>query len=144
MRLKKLTCDNDNADCCFAVAANAMPHQARLAVSSFRNFFHPFLSFFFLKTQNNTFFSQITWERVEMRHQRTSDVHFASHRLLPDEEENGQLRPVKPFGYVHKMVETMLPDARFNLGHEEGGKLLELWGQRDATRSGWVNITQIQ
>ena len=63
-----------------------------------------------------------------------------SHRLLPDETENGRPRQAKPFAYAHELVETMLPEARFNQGKDARGKLLELWGQKGATRSGWVNV----
>mmetsp|Transcript_331 Transcript_331/g.678 ORF Transcript_331/g.678 Transcript_331/m.678 type:complete len:818 (-) Transcript_331:253-2706(-) len=53
---------------------------------------------------------KITWEKVEIRHQRTSDVHFEFLR-----RENADGGPhLYAHNYVHNMVETMLPHARFN------------------------------
>ncbi|CAK9013773.1 WD repeat-containing protein 26 homolog (AtWDR26), partial [Durusdinium trenchii] len=53
---------------------------------------------------------KITWERVEIRHQRTSDVHFETVRPDPHVRGAHQLA----HNYVHNMVETMLPHGRFN------------------------------
>jgi hypothetical protein len=91
----------------------------------------------------NALTGKLSWEKVEMRHQRTTDVHVASLRTLPDETENARPREAKPFAYVHKLVETMLPEARYNHGREDlKGRLCELWGQKGATRAGWVNVVE--
>jgi hypothetical protein len=55
---------------------------------------------------------KIAWARVEIRHQRTSDVHFEFCR--PDREARGAGAHLVPHAYVHNMVETMLPLGRFN------------------------------
>jgi len=72
----------------------------------------------------------VQWERVEMRHQRTSDV-----------IEVAAGCEYQPYTYVHKMVETMLPEARFNEGKDAvKPRLIELWGRANARRTGWVNV----
>ncbi|GBG29203.1 Hypothetical Protein FCC1311_054252 [Hondaea fermentalgiana] len=53
---------------------------------------------------------KIAWSKVEIRHQRTSDVHF---EFLRREQPDGGPH-LYAHGYVQNMVETMLPHARFN------------------------------
>jgi len=55
---------------------------------------------------------KISWERVEIRHQRTSDVHFEFTSM--NKESNRPGVHAMPHSYVHNMVETMLPHGRFN------------------------------
>mmetsp|Transcript_21417 Transcript_21417/g.46697 ORF Transcript_21417/g.46697 Transcript_21417/m.46697 type:complete len:553 (-) Transcript_21417:507-2165(-) len=111
---------------------------------------------------------KIQWEKVEIRHQRTSDVHF---EFLRTDENKVHLYP---HSYVHNMAETMLPHARFNPCAVEGdkeekstdeenpevspaeqstdkenpvvqvspGKLLHLWANPSQKRTGWVTIAE--
>lgn len=81
----------------------------------------------------------VNWEPIEMRHQRISDVHQA---CFQTESENSDV-PQKPRGYVHKMVETMLPLARYNIDQpNEKCRLCELWSKDGVARSGWVSVVE--
>ncbi len=106
---------------------------------------------------------KITWRKVEIRHQRTSDVHFDF--IKPDPYNQGA--HLLPHAYVHNMVETMLPLGRFNpLSSEENdkenvdkqpeqnapkeelkkpstrGNLMHLWAHPETRRTGWFTIAQ--
>eukprot|EP01017_Pseudomicrothorax_dubius_P000244 TRINITY_DN0_c1413_g1_i2.p1 TRINITY_DN0_c1413_g1~~TRINITY_DN0_c1413_g1_i2.p1 ORF type:complete len:295 (+),score=44.42 TRINITY_DN0_c1413_g1_i2:2-886(+) len=70
---------------------------------------------------------------LELRHQRTCDVVF--------DVADGQYVNQQAKEYVYRMIETLLPKANWN---PEGGsralKLLELWGNKDAPREGWITV----
>lgn len=91
---------------------------------------------------------RIEWKKVEMRHQRTSDVYQACHVVerttaKDDGSSSSSLTlPRKPHAYVQKMVETMLPEARYDASDAANrpGRLLEIWAKPGATRSGWVSV----
>jgi hypothetical protein len=94
--------------------------------------------------QKNMTTGKIEWKRIELRHQRISDVYQACHTFVTDGEVEGDhLRENKPWAYVHKMCETMLPEARYDVNNPNTPcKLIELWGKHGMTRSGWVSVAQ--
>ena len=78
-------------------------------------------------------------EKVELRHQRTCDVVFDM--------------PVDPCGkcepdikrYIYSMIETLLPEAliiEYKNKKELGFKMVELWGDKNSDRRGWINVVQ--
>ncbi len=69
-------------------------------------------------------------DRIELRHQRSSDVHFD---FVPDGDFN--YRPE----YVAHVIETLLPTCAYDA--ETGrGKFLSLWGKPARKRSGWTYV----
>jgi hypothetical protein len=109
----------------------------------------------------------ITWEPVEMRHQRTEDVVFDFVRPLPSRGANNDDLEHKPDDFCYNMVERMLPHSvhedpeegvevdgtgsRFEkarLGDHnvkrpirERGQLLHLWSE-NIRRTGWTMVHQ--
>lgn len=86
------------------------------------------------------------WTKVEIRHQRTSDVAFGYYGKDSEYEYAND--------YVYNLVETMVPLGRFNpnktddetkTGKESAkqqGRLLHLWSSKKYQRSGWVHVSQ--
>jgi len=68
-----------------------------------------------------------TYNKLELRHQRTSDSYFDYVRVHP---ETG--RELKS-DYHYKVIETLLPD----LDQKEKGQALFLWAPKDERRDGW-------
>jgi hypothetical protein len=81
---------------------------------------------------------KMTWEPIELRHQRISDVHLACYRPSNTREDI----PLKPTQYVHKMTETMLPTSRFNSDLPEAKpRFCEIWANGKSSRAGWVFVS---
>jgi len=70
------------------------------------------------------------YNKLELRHQRTSDSYFDYVRYHP---ETG--RELKS-DYHYKVIETMLPD----LDKKEKGQALYLWAPKDEKRDGWTCV----
>jgi len=71
-----------------------------------------------------------SFNKVELRHQRTSDSYFDFVRYHP---ETG--RELKS-DYHYKVIETLLPD----LDRKEKGSALFLWAPKNEKRDGWTCI----
>jgi len=86
---------------------------------------------------------KLVWDRVEIRHQRTSDVHFEFCKTDPVTGAQDYAH-----SYVHNMAETMLPHGRFNpqtCDKEDAPsipKLLHLWADNVSQRTGWMTVSQ--
>jgi hypothetical protein len=72
--------------------------------------------------------------QLELRHQRSPDVEFDFCR-----HDKG-LTVDKP-QHVYKMIETLLPTAKFDNAVQQFG-FLELWAKGNVTREGWVSVVQ--
>ena len=105
---------------------------------------------------------KVEWSRVEIRHQRTSDVNFTFYA------NNSTGKERYAHSYIHNMAETMLPHGRYNPlppENEKGaeanakgspqaeaawlskekqrkqqGRLLHLWAPQDVRRTGWTSV----
>lgn len=75
-----------------------------------------------------------TFNKLELRHQRTSDSYFDFIRY---HRENG--RKLKS-NYHYKVIETLLPD----LDKKEQGQALFLWSPKNEKRDGWTMISDIK
>ena len=76
---------------------------------------------------------------LELRHQRTGDVVFD----FVDEHDPFK----KPMYFVYKLIETLLPKAMAQLELSkppESLKMVELWAQDDAERTGWLKIKSLK
>jgi len=71
-----------------------------------------------------------SYNKLELRHQRTSDSYFDYVRI---HEETG--RELKS-DYHYKVIETMLPD----LDKKEKGQALFLWAPKNERRDGWTCV----
>lgn len=70
---------------------------------------------------------------MELRHQRTCDVVFDMPRN-PKGKCETELK-----NYLFLMIETMLPKC---LEFGKNLKMMELWGDIDAKRRGWVTVIE--
>eukprot|EP01137_Pigoraptor_chileana_P037360 Opistho-2@34328 len=84
-------------------------------------------------------------EQIELRHQRNPDAVFDF--IKPREsllDKEGLYQPEEKPQFVYDVVETLLPDAVYKRAtdtqKERPGRILELWGQRDRRREGWVSL----
>jgi len=74
---------------------------------------------------------------VELRHQRNPDCEFDYIKpKIP-----GELTEQKP-EFIYKVIETLLPQARYSPTNNKGTRLLELFGRKDYKRRGWTSIVQ--
>jgi len=74
---------------------------------------------------------------IELRHQRNPDCEFDYIKpKLP-----GELTEQKP-EFIYKVIETLLPQARYSPTNNKGTRLLELFGRKDYKRRGWTSIVQ--
>lgn len=71
-----------------------------------------------------------TFNKLELRHQRTSDSYFDFVRF--HRETGHELKS----NYHYKVIETLLPD----LDDKENGQALFLWSPKDEMRNGWTCI----
>lgn len=84
---------------------------------------------------------------LELRHQRTCDVVFDWMKLdtqsgftgLIDADGMERSSNYKPVNYMYKMIETMLPKAMVQ-DEKKHIRLLEVWGQNNSARKGWVKL----
>lgn len=67
---------------------------------------------------------------IEMRHQRSPDV------VVNCKQRSSLFQEWKAPDEVYISLETMLPSA--------GGKFLELWSSREASRPGWVHVAEVE
>lgn len=79
------------------------------------------------------------WHKVEIRHQRTTDVKFSFYR------QDAKGLEEYYHDYLYNMVETMVPLGRFNPeaehdGKKQEGRLLHLWAPPSKRRTGWVTV----
>ncbi|KAI9485429.1 MAG: hypothetical protein EXX96DRAFT_533779 [Benjaminiella poitrasii] len=76
---------------------------------------------------------------IELRHQRNPDCLFDFIRpKLPDE-----ITEKKP-PFMYKVIETLLPNAVYNVEkNPNGDKLLELWSKKNSRRQGWTSLVEI-
>jgi hypothetical protein len=82
--------------------------------------------------------TQNTPLRFELRHQRTCDVVFDMPLRL-GEKCSAELK-----GYICHMIETLLPECLSVQVEKEGVglKMMELWGDREQCRRGWIHVVQ--
>jgi len=74
---------------------------------------------------------------VELRHQRNPDCEFDYIKpKIP-----GELTEQKP-EFIYKVIETLLPQARYSPTNNKGTRLLELFGRKNYKRKGWTSIVQ--
>ena len=88
--------------------------------------------------KSTLFLIQNTALRFELRHQRTCDVVFDMPLRL------GEKCGCELKGYIYNMIETLLPEC-WILTRREGGwglRMMELWGERDYVRRGWISVVQ--
>ena len=73
--------------------------------------------------------------KIELRHQRTSDVVFD----IYDKERNVNYSPNE---FIYKMIEILLPKA--NISEEPKGelKMLEIYAMKNSNRRGWIHISE--
>ena len=73
--------------------------------------------------------------KIELRHQRTSDVVFD----IYDKEMNVNYSPNE---FIYKMIEILLPKA--NISEEPKGelKMLEIYAMKNSNRRGWIHISE--
>lgn len=80
------------------------------------------------------------WTKVEIRHQRTTDVAFG---YFSDDNEY-----TYSLDYAYNLIETMIPLGRYNPGSDESGtekdsgRLLHLWAHPTKQRTGWLHISE--
>ncbi|RKP14700.1 hypothetical protein BJ684DRAFT_6031, partial [Piptocephalis cylindrospora] len=72
---------------------------------------------------------------LELRHQRSPDVVFDF--VVP--RLPGQVRDEKP-SFLYKVIETLLPGAKWTEGAEAGQGFLELWAMHPRGRPGWTTV----
>jgi N6-adenosine-specific RNA methylase IME4 len=76
------------------------------------------------------------YSRLELRHQRTPDVHFdfiRYHSQFPKQE-------LKPQDYAYTLIETLLPNATRHLNDDKTSTMLYLWAPKGEKRRGWTMI----
>lgn len=74
---------------------------------------------------------------IELRHQRSPDCEFDFIKpKLPNE-----LVEQKP-EFMYKVIETLLPQARYSPTNNKGTRLLELFSRKNSKRKGWTSIVQ--
>lgn len=73
--------------------------------------------------------------KIELRHQRTSDVVFD----IYDKESNVNYSPNE---FIYKMIEILLPKA--NIPEDPKGKLkmLEIYAFKNSNRRGWIHLSE--
>ena len=72
---------------------------------------------------------------LELRHQRTNDAVFD----YMDEDDNKNYTPNL---FIYKMIETLLPKARFAGNEGEKMKLLEIFSNEKKGRKGWIHLKE--
>ncbi|KAI9226676.1 MAG: hypothetical protein DHS80DRAFT_32484 [Piptocephalis tieghemiana] len=75
---------------------------------------------------------------LELRHQRNPDVVFDFVAPRPP----GQIRDRKP-DFLYKVIETLLPGAKWSVDLEAGQGFLELWAMHPKGRPGWTTVHEI-
>jgi hypothetical protein len=77
----------------------------------------------------------------EIRHQRSPDVVF-DYMTYRDWRTTGDGFEEKPEWFVHSVVETLLPYARWDDGKGRGA-MLELWASPGTHRKGWTAVAEV-
>jgi len=90
---------------------------------------------YFNKSKITCFIFRKEGDYVELRHQRNPDCEFDYIKpKIP-----GELTQQKP-EFIYKVIETLLPQARYSPTNNKGTRLLELFGRKDYKRKGWTSI----
>ncbi|KAL4454201.1 hypothetical protein ABPG74_012158 [Tetrahymena malaccensis] len=76
-------------------------------------------------------------QKLELRHQRTSDVVFE----VTDEQDPSKVDTMMK-EYVYQMIETLLPKAQFIPGVDKHLKMMELFANPDNYRNGWISVVE--
>ncbi|KAI7904431.1 uncharacterized protein BX663DRAFT_535836 [Cokeromyces recurvatus] len=76
---------------------------------------------------------------IELRHQRNPDCIFDFIRPKLSDEITEKKPP-----FVYKVIETLLPNAVYNVEkNPNGDKLLELWSKKGSKRQGWTTVVEL-
>jgi len=80
------------------------------------------------------------YSRLELRHQRTPDVHFdfVCYNETFDKHE------LKCNEYAYSLIETLLPLGLRNLKENPVSTMLYLWAPKDEKRKGWTTICDMK
>ena len=78
----------------------------------------------------------------EIRHQRSPDVVF-DYMTYRAWKTSGASEEDKPYWYVHSVVETLLPYARWEDSRGRGA-MLELWAAPGMRRKGWTTVAEVR
>ena len=73
--------------------------------------------------------------KIELRHQRTSDVVFD----IYDKEMNVNYSPNE---FIYKMIEILLPKANISEDPKGELKMLEIYAMKNSNRRGWIHISE--
>lgn len=73
--------------------------------------------------------------KIELRHQRTSDVVFD----IYDKEMNVNYSPNE---FIYKMIEILLPKANISEDPKGELKMLEIYAMKNSNRRGWIHISK--
>ena len=73
--------------------------------------------------------------KIELRHQRTSDVVFD----IYDKETNINYSPNE---FIYKMIEILLPKANILEAPKGTLKMLEIYAMKNSNRRGWIHLSE--
>ncbi|ETO32567.1 hypothetical protein RFI_04550, partial [Reticulomyxa filosa] len=80
-------------------------------------------------------FAKGKYQKIELRHQRTSDVYFDQMKVEVETK-----RALKANNYAYELIETLLPNTTKKCTRDNVSTMLHLWAPKNERRQGWTMV----